>query len=294
MILLIDIGGTNIKYGSMDPKSLIFEKISEMPTNTHVDNFKMEERLFDLISDVQITKNIEGIAISSAGIVNAETGEIVYANKNIPNYCGTKIKKILENKYSVPVSIENDVNSALMGEIHFGNHGDIHSALMLTIGTGVGGAIYINDDIYHGYTHSAGEVGYSVLNGENIEEVASTTALVNNVKKRINQENVDGHWIFDQAINKGNSVCEEEIERLIRNIVIFISNQVALLNPQLVILGGGIMEQKEFLKPIINHYFDKIITNEFIKDNTNIEFASLGNDAGLLGAYKVFENKYFK
>lgn len=278
----------------MNPITENYELLGHLDTNIKEENFLMEDRLSEVLEHISDKVDIKGIAISTAGIVDSETGVIIYANKNIPNYKGTKLKDILEAKYNVPVSVENDVNSALLGEVNYGAFDSIHSALMLTIGTGVGGALYLNGGIYHGFSHSAGEVGYAIINDRNIEDIASTTALVRNVKTRLALDEVDGRWIFEQAIHHENEVCIEEINRLVRGLVYLISNYVALFNPEFVILGGGIMEQSDYLRPLILNTFEKVNTNQLVVENTTIEFASLGNEAGMLGAYNHFKKQFNK
>lgn len=293
MIAIIDIGGTSIKYGVMHPGDEKYKILGSIDTKPFERKFKMENRLDEVMNNILIEYEISGIAISTAGIVDQNTGKIIYANKNIPNYKGTELKKKLEETYQVPVSVENDVNSALLGELNYGDIKDVHSALMLTIGTGIGGALYINRGIYHGFTHSAGEVGYAIINEKNIEDIASTTALVKNVKKRLDNKVIDGKWVFDQAINYNNQVCIEEINHLITGLTYLISNYVSLLNPEVVILGGGIMEQIDYLKPLIYKKFKEINKNKLVVDHTKILFASLGNKAGILGAYSHYK-KYYK
>jgi len=294
VIAIIDVGGTNIKYGIINSTTEKYKILGKLKTNAHGQNFHIENRLDDVLQKIKKNFVISGIAISTAGIVDEKEGSIVYANNNIPNYNNTELKKKLKNKYHIPVSIENDVNSALLGELNFSNLKNVHSALMFTIGTGIGGALYINGDLYHGFSHSAGEVGYAIINGENIEDIASTTALVQNVQKRIKKNNIDGVWIFDQAINYNNKICIEEINKQISNLTYLISNYVALINPEYVILGGGIMEQIDYLKPKIIDKFKKINKNKLVVSNTKIKFASLGNLAGMLGAYIQYKNTIIK
>ncbi len=292
MIIMIDIGGTTIKYGVIDPTTEEYELLGELDTGTSLENFRMEDRLEIIIHIVQKDYELEGIAISTAGVVDAEKGEIVYANKNIPNYKGTHLKEILEEKYNVPVTVENDVNAALLGELNFGKLQGVHSALMLTIGTGVGGSLYLNGSIYHGFSHSGGEVGYAIMNGQNIEETASARALVNRVANQVDEEDVNGRWIFEQAIEYKNPLVIKEIDFMIAEIMQLVSNYVALINPEVVILGGGIMEQVDYLKPLMIQKFKELNTNQLVVDNTRIEFASLGNQAGMLGAYAHFKNSF--
>lgn len=290
MVIIIDIGGTTIKYGVIDPKTEDYQLLGELDTGTSQEDFRMEKRLEKIIDAVQKDYVLEGIAISSAGVVDSKTGKIVYANKNIPNYKGTHLKAILEAKYNLPVTVENDVNAALLGELNYGKLHGVHSALMLTIGTGVGGALYLNDAIYHGFTHSGGEVGYALMNGKNIEETASARALVERVAKQVDEEDVNGRWIFEQAIEHQNPIAIKEIDFMVSEIMHLVSNYVALINPEVVIFGGGIMEQVDYLKPRMIKKFKEINANQLVVDHTRIEFASLGNQAGMLGAYVHFKN----
>ncbi len=292
MIGMIDIGGTNIKYGVIDPTTENYQLLGELPTEAQKENFKMEDRLAIVIDSLLDTYSLQGLAISTAGVVNAETGEIVFANKNLPNYKGTNLKERLESKYGFPVSVENDVNSALLGEVNFGPYENVHSALMLAIGTGVGGALYLNGEIHHGFSQSGGEVGYSLMNGKNIEDIASTKSLVERVAKEVGDPTIDGRWIFDQAINHRNPIAVEAIDSLITEIVYLVNNFVALVNPEYVILGGGIMEQVDYLKPRMISKFQEINKNKLVVRNTTIEFASLGNQAGMLGAYVHFKKSH--
>lgn len=289
MILMIDIGGTNIKYGVIDSGSENYELLGELATETEKENFRMEKRLEKIVDRVMEDYSLEGIAISTAGIVDEEKGKIVYANENIPNYKGTDLKGILEEQYKLPVTVENDVNSALLGEIHFGDYKNVHSALMITIGTGVGGALYLNNQIHHGFSHSGGEIGYSLINGKNIERLASTRALVDRVANELADDKVDGRWIFEQAIHEKNPLAIKEIDVLVNELAQLINNNVALLNPEYVILGGGIMEQVDYLKDRIIKKFEELNKNKLVANETKIEFASLGNKAGMLGAYVHFK-----
>lgn len=289
LIASIDIGGTSIKYGVVDSANNEFTYLGKIDTDTHLENFRMEERLETVMMEILKNHDISGIAISTAGIVDTDRGMIIHANKNIPHYKGTCLKEILESQYDVPVSVENDVNAALLGEVTFGAFKSVHSAIMLTIGTGVGGALYLNKDIYRGFSYSVGEAGYSLINNHKIEESASTTALVENVKRRTGNLHCDGEWIFDQAINHHNKICIEEIDNLVADLTQLIITFVSLINPEVVILGGGIMEQTDYLNPLFRKKFDSLYSNTFVAQQTKISFASLGNKAGVLGAYSHFK-----
>lgn len=290
MILVLDIGGTQIKAGLMSSKGEMIEKL-KFDTNTKQDNFNMLNRISEIIDKIIAKNEIKGVAISTAGVVDYNKGKIVFANKNIPNYTGTEISKYIFEKYGLVSTVENDVNCALLGEMSLLKFEKVNNAVMFTIGTGVGGAILLNGELFRGATFSAGEVGYTIQNGENIETIASTTSLVNNVKNRIDNENIDGFWIFEQA-KQGNQICKEEIDKLLENLAILINNVVSIINPDVIILGGGIMEQEAYIRPIIESKLNNILKNELVKNSLKIEFAKLGNDAGMFGAYNQFLKKF--
>lgn len=290
MILTLDIGGTQIKTGLINSEGQLIEK-SKHDTNVKSENFNMLDRISKIINKKIEEYDIEGIAISTAGVVDFNNGKIVFANKNIPNYTGTEISKYIYEKYGLSSTVENDVNCALLGELSLEKYSEIKSAVMFTIGTGVGGSIAINGEIIRGATFSAGEVGYTIQNGKNIEDIASTTSLVKNVKDRIKKEDINGLWIFEQA-KRGDKVCVEEIDNLLDNIAILINNVVSIINPDVIILGGGIMEQEEYISPILEDKLKNILKNELVKNSLKIEFAKLGNDAGMMGAYRQFKKRY--
>ena len=160
-ILVFDIGGTAIKYGICQDGQL--EETKECPTEA----FKGGPHILNTIcclADQYLP--FDAIGISTAGQVNPEEGSIIYANSNIPDYAGTQFRKILQKRFHVPVAVENDVNSAALGEAVFGAGKGRKSFLCLTYGTGVGGAIIESGQVYHGSSFSAGEFGAVITHAE--------------------------------------------------------------------------------------------------------------------------------
>lgn len=293
MIITIDIGGTAIKTGFMQDGKLT--TLAQYPTDPKRENFSMLATLDNILDDILAQyPEAAGVALSSAGVIDHQQGRVAFANENIPGYKGTELAAHIEATYHLPCSVDNDVNCALMGELSLPRYQAVDSALMFTIGTGVGGAVYLNGDLYRGPTFSAGEVGYSIINGQPIERVASTTALVAYVKERVDEtvrDDVDGKWIFAQA-KDGHAICQEGIEWLVHHLTTHIVNTVSLLNPEVVILGGGIMEQVDYLRPLIDTKFKELYQNTLVLRQTEIAFAQLGNRAGMIGAYEVFKTKH--
>ncbi len=287
---VVDIGGTSIKYGVINEEGTLLEN-SNRDTNAKAGGLCIMEKVKDIIHLVKKEYDIQGICISTAGMVCPNEGKILYAGPTIPNYTGIEIKKILEKEFSLPCFVENDVNCAALGEFYAGAGIGSHSMACLTIGTGIGGAIIVNGKILHGFSHSAGEIGYMRIHNEHFEDIASTTALVKNVasRKNINPSSIDGRYVLEHYENN-DLICKEEVEKLADHLALGISNIVYVLNPEVVVLGGGIMAREDIFRPLIEKNLQKYLITS-VYQNTKLAFAKLQNTAGMKGAYYHFKEK---
>lgn len=187
-IVAVDIGGTIIKSGLWNGET--FVELRETETCASEGGAALMERVKGLIHSYH---DFEAIGISTAGEVNTEDGSIFYANSNIPGYTGMPVKQIMEEEFCVPAAVENDVNAAALGELRSGAGAGSDDFLCLTYGTGVGGSIVMNGNVYPGSSFSAGSFGGMVIHPEEkagtdslegcYERCASTTGLVRRVKK---------------------------------------------------------------------------------------------------------------
>ena len=286
----IDIGGTNIKYGVIEEEGNII-KSSERSTEAHKGGMSIIDKVKEIIREMNKEYKIEGICVSTAGMVCPKEGKIVYAGPTIPNYTGVEIKKILEKEFNIKCEVENDVNCAALGELWLGAGKGKESMSCMTIGTGIGGAIIADGKIIPGFSNSAGEIGYMLVNGEQIQNIASTTALVRSVanRKGIDENDINGKEIF-KGYEEGDSICIDEIEKLADTLALGITNIVYLFNPEVVVLGGGIMAREDILRPLIDKSLKKYLI-ESVYNNTNIAFAELKNTAGMMGAVYNFKNR---
>lgn len=294
--ICIDIGGTSIKYGVLDRMGEIFINGSITTKVTQTENFILLD-LKKLIKDIleqYVTYDIKGICVSSAGVVDPEKGEIVYSGPTIPGYTGTKIKEEIEKEFGIRCEVENDVNCAGLGEYWKGAGKGSKSMVCMTVGTGIGGSVILDGKLLNGIGYTAGEIGYMDVNGQFIQEVASSRFLVKKVqeekeKREGLKQNITGVDVFELA-KKGDEICIDAIDMLIENLAVGIRNIMYLLNPEIVIIGGGITAQKEYLEERIRKRVnDGMISDMFKK--TKIELAQQGNQAGLLGALYHFLKK---
>ena len=285
-VLVFDVGGTSIKYGGCVDNQL--REVHETPTEAKKGGRHIVDTLVSLIRQQE---GYDAIGISTAGQVNADEGFIIYANENIPGYTGTQIKSELEEQFHVPVVVENDVNSAAMGEAIYGAGREHADFLCLTYGTGVGGAIVRDRKIYHGSSFSAAEFGAIVTHaGERLagsdffdgcyERYASTTALVKQAAA-YRPELDNGRKIFE---NLDDPKVMEILDSWVDEILLGLSSLTHIFNPSCIILGGGIMVQPLILEKI-RQKKSKFIMPSFC--HVQLLPAELGNAAGLLGAYHL-------
>lgn len=286
----IDIGGTSIKYGLIDESDWLIED-QEIPTEAYKGGPSILEKVAEIVDYYQSKVDLAGICLSSAGMVDPIKGEIFYSGPQIPNYTGTQYKKVLEERFNIPCEIENDVNCAGLAEAVSGAGQHCKISLCLTIGTGIGGCLILDNKIYPGASYSACEVGYIHLPGGDFQDLASTTALVRHVAELHGDapELWDGRRIFQEA-KEGNERCLQGIEQLCENLGKGIANICYVANPEVVILGGGIMAQEEFLKPRIQAALKAHLVPS-LADKTSLAFAQHQNTAGMLGAYYNFKNR---
>ena len=288
--ITFDIGGTEIKSGVINDKLEFLEKQS-VPTKSDLSASYIVDQCFELINFYLEKYEIEGVCISTAGMVDVEKGEIYFSSNLIPNYIGTNFKTLIKNHYNLKCEVENDVNCAGLAEACIGNGVDHNIVFCTTIGTGIGGSIIMNKEIFHGSSFSAGEVGYMQVMGEEFQMLGSSRVLVNKVSemKNIPAKNLNGKKIFEMAKN-GDEDCLIAIDEMCEVIGYGLANICYLLNPGVIVIGGGITNQEDYLLEKIDKYLQKyLIPNVYQK--TIVKIAKFKNDAGMIGAYLNFKNK---
>ncbi|MBS4456992.1 ROK family protein [Tuanshanicoccus lijuaniae] len=280
----IDIGGTFIKYALLDEQGEALTKTYRVKTHcTDTTNYILDQ-VIEICQTMQAKYDFDGVAVATAGVVDSTSGTITYAGYTIPEYTGTPIKKRVESVTNRRCTVINDVNAACLGEYWKGFVPDSRpqSMVCLTIGTGVGGAVLIDGHLYEGKTYMAGEVGYLPLpGGRMFQDMASTTALLAHAQEALGYR-VSGEQFFallNDKDEKARFVFDTFIDSLAQGLLTI----HYLLNPEYIVLGGGVLAQSAIILPALKQRLSDIaIDKRFL--TAKISAAQLGNNAGMLGA----------
>lgn len=287
--LTLDIGGTDLKYGVITEDEQIIFKDST-PTNGNLGVNHLISTIKNIFNSLNQTYNLKGIAISTSGAVDEET-KILLPHLSIVGYQNTNLKnELLE--LNVPISVENDVNSMGLGEIgNISNRHNLKCVLAITLGTGIGGAIFINNELFRGFQFTAGEWGKAYTNQDltSYENMASVSELVRKANKIYPdiKNGIDVYKYYDNNDDKIKVIVND----FYHQIAIGLANLVYTLNPEHIIIGGGITNRgPQFLEELKVALKKLLMPTLF--DKLNLSLAVYGNDAGMIGAFKNFKNLY--
>ncbi len=290
--ICIDIGGTSIKYGVIREDAQFLETSSTPTQAMQIGGPGIVRKVTGIIEELSGRYAAQGICISTAGMVDCEAGTITYAAPLIPDYTGTQWKKTLQERFRLPCEVENDVNCAGLAEYHAGAARGSKISVCLTIGTGIGGAILLDGKVFHGFSGSGCEVGYMHLPGGAFQDLGATSVLSGKVAayKGISAEEADGKYIFDQA-RAGDPDCIRAIDEMTDILGMGIANICYVINPEVVVLGGGIMAEKEYLSERMRRSLDRWLLPS-VAAHTRLAFAENRNRAGMLGAFYHFQARH--
>lgn len=283
--ITIDIGGTFIKYALLNENQQLSE-VKQAATNSN-ENQTIQKTVKRIVEEYTTTHMIKGIGISTAGIVQREKSEVMYAGPTIPNYQGTNFAKVL-SAYDLPVKVMNDVDAALLGEIWKSNIDAKQSIYCMTLGTGIGGAWY-SAGLIDGAHFQGNSIGYLLYNQEtntNFEERASTKALNENIAATF-PTHPSAQTVFEHA-KKGDELCQRIIAEWTYEVAKGIAQIILLIDPDTIVIGGGISAQGDYLLQQIEVHLPKFLPDNFLK--TNLEIATLKNNAALYGTVYPFIN----
>lgn len=300
----IDIGGTKIAGALVSDTGAILLEL-KVPTPAH-DSEALLQAVVAMVTELRSEVEVDSVCVAAAGFIDAEQSTVVYA----PNlsWRNEPLKAKLEEKLGLPVFIENDANAAGWAEYRFGAGRGSKHMLMLTVGTGVGGAIVANGELFRGGFGIGAELGHMrfIPNGKAcgcgqlgcLEQYGSGTALLNSAKdlvasgaasaKRLRElaeisGELTGTEVY-QAIQEGDQASLGLLAELGTNLGIAIASLVAVLDPEVVVIGGGVSAAGELLLgPIRKAYLEHLPARGF-RPELKLVAAELVNDAGVVGA----------
>ena len=305
----VDLGGTNIAVGLVNEELQIVKKKST-PTGAERPGEEIVKDIAALCRDICAEEGIDPktlacVGIATPGIANHDTGVVDYAN-NLPFY-KFPIADLLKKELGVEnVRIENDANAAAWGEAVAGAAKGTKNSVMITLGTGVGGGIVVDNKIFSGFNYAGAELGHIVIEVGGApcscgrrgcwEAYSSATALIRMTKEKIehcrtigratsmlNATKVSGRTACD-AMRAGDSAAKEVYDEYIKYLAAGLTNIVNIFQPEVISLGGGISGEGQSLIDSLMPTIQKEQYGGGVVPQTEIRIAKLGNDAGIIGA----------
>jgi len=306
----VDLGGTNIKFGIVSGTGAILHK-GMLPVQSHLGREailnNINRAVFQSLSFADKKKiKIRGIGVGSPGTVNLVTGKIEGSCPNLPQMVNVGLKKWLSRYFKLLIHADNDANVMALAEHKFGAAKGYHHALCLTLGTGIGGGIILDGELFHGSNYAGAEFGHMTIcyKGRKcncgsigcLEMYASAPAIVEDTKillhknkksiiHKLVKSDLSGLTpkIIFEAERKGDSLATEVINQTCIYLGAGIASAVNLLNPQVVVIGGGVSEGgNNFIKRIEKEVKKRAFPSA--TKNLKVVKAQLGNDAGFIGA----------
>jgi glucokinase len=306
----VDLGGTNIKFGIVSENGEILHKgmlsaQANLGRNAILGNINkaIEE---SLVFARRKNIKIKGIGVGSPGTVNLESGKIEGSCPNLPQMVNVNLKKWLSSYFKFPIYVDNDANLMALAESEFGAAKGYKNALCLTIGTGIGGGIILDGKLFHGSNFAGAEFGHMTIcyNGLKckcggigcLEMYASAPGMVKDAIKFLRRDRksiihklierdldrLTTELIFE-AERKGDALASDIINQSCAYLGAGIASAVNLLNPQVVVIGGGVSEGgNNFIKRIEEEVKRRAFPTA--TKHLKIVKAKLGNNAGFIGA----------
>ncbi|BAC44756.1 ROK family-glucose kinase or transcriptional regulator [Malacoplasma penetrans HF-2] len=287
--IIYDIGGTYIKWAIATSDYQIIEKnkFAFDCANRDCKTELMDAIGKQIVEFVNKYPDICGIGISTAGDVDTNTTEIIGSAPNHKNYAKTNIKEALSQYTQLPIAIDNDANCAILGEHTKGILQNTDNAILITLGTDIGGGILINGNVYRGFKGSAGEVGYMHVLDRRWGTWFSAAGLSRLVKQNQNIDNLDPVIILKNDLKQ----YSKEVAYWYKGLSIGIANLITLFNPQKLIIGGGLSESNLINLKVINYIKNKILIESHLIDSCEIILSKHGNASALYGCIKMLNDK---
>jgi glucokinase len=306
----VDLGGTKILAGIFDSQLRCLGR-ARVSTKAQRGPDEVIKRIARCVNDVVDEcdlglKQIRGVGVGAPGPVNPENGKVIFA-PNLPEWTDVPLQKELSKQLDAPVSVENDCNVCTLGVYHSELKGKPHSMVGIFLGTGIGGGLILDGKLYTGFNRTAGEVGHMVLevggpkcgcgNRGCFEALAGRAAVFRRIQAAVKEgqktmlTDMLGPDLEDlrsgdlrKALRRGDKFVEKIVEEMAEYTGIAVANLINLLNPEVVVLGGGIIQQlaDDMMSIVVETAIDYSMNGT--TKGIEIIASDLGDDAGITGA----------
>ncbi|MCD6322482.1 MAG: ROK family protein [Clostridiales bacterium] len=304
----VDLGGMSIKAGVVDETGRILcsDKVHTIRERDYTQIIRdMADLCKTMVSKAGLTINdIESIGVGSPGIPDKKNGILISSN-NL-GFTNVPIKEELQKYFDLPVYLENDANAAALAESVAGASSDVEHSVLITLGTGIGGGIIINNKIYSGFNGAASELGHMCIVHDGLqcscsrkgcfEKYASASALIEQTKEAIKNnpdskmidivdgdiDKVDARTAFD-AQKLGDEAADKVVKQYVEYLADGVMNIINMLFPEVIVIGGGVGNEGENLfTPLREALKVRAYTHDVA--SSKIRGAQMGNKAGIVGA----------
>ncbi|GAB3768122.1 glucokinase [Nocardioides ginsengisegetis] len=301
----VDVGGTKIAGGVVDEDGTVLEELRvESPAT---DSEAIEEAIAGLVAELGSRHEIATVGVGAAGYIDKARAVVMFA----PNIAwrNVDLKSELEARVKLPVVVENDANAAAWGEFTYGAGHDVDDLLLVTVGTGVGGGVVLDGALYRGAFGVGAEIGHMRVVPDGIlcgcgnhgcfEQYASGSALVREARSAARGGSLLARGLLDraggdvdrisgplitEAARGGDAFAVEQLAHLGKWLGEGIASLTAILDPAVVVIGGGVSEAEDLLLDPIRASFSAQLTGRGHRPALEIRKARLGNRAGMIGA----------
>ncbi len=304
----VDVGGTGIQLGAVDKNGHILAK-GGIPTRT---DLPWQEQIHQIAACVTDTLDkaglpldeVQSVGVGVPGLANNKTGQVVFCTnlgwENLP------FREEFQKHINKPVYIDNDATVAALAESVAGVSAGTDSSVFLTLGTGVGGGIVLHGKVWSGFHGVGSEIGHMILEADGercscgnlgcLERYCSATAIIRMAREQIashpeslivtlcggDPAKINAKLVFDAA-REGDPTAEKVFHRYVRYLAQAIDNVIAFLDPEVVVLGGGVSKAGAFLLDAVRKEVPNYLLYKSVPFS-RIELAQLGPDAGIIGA----------
>jgi glucokinase len=298
----IDIGGTKIAGGVVDPQGRIVEKLR---VDTPTDTSELADAVVDMSRHLSAHHDVVAVGVAAAGFVDRDRATVIHA----PNIAwrNEPLKAVLEARIDVPVTIENDANAAGWAEFRFGAGREVESMVMLTMGTGVGGAVVLDGDLFRGGHGIGAELGHmrfirdglpcgcgqngcleQYASGRALQREANAIADAGGIGAALAALRAEKGTITGPAVSRlvlaGDEGATEALHRVATALGEACGGFQAVLDPELFVIGGGVAQLGDDLLGPVRLAYETSLPGYGDRPVAEFAIAELGNDAGLIGA----------